>query len=461
MTLEKFTGWTEKAIRFCYYGLAYFLPMSIAFTESFAGGTIFFFFVKRIGLFLCHFKTTVLSESTFSKRIRKFFESLFNIVRPVPNLLNVPIGIFTLICALSIFQSNYVKVSIEAFFFKLLQWTYLYFVFLECMKTKKHLKIFVFFLLLSFFLVSLSGVVQYFSGKDFIFGHPSAGQRASSTFRHPNDFGAYLVLMIPIALSFILYFRDSKGQKMNFLIFRIALVILLLISLLSLGFTYSRGAWIGFTLAIIVLGLTRKKILVLCIAISLIFLSIFSPLLLETRQTKFLSYNKSEALIPSQGLTESEAEKRFDFFWLFLRRLNPSGRSESWREASRIISDHPFLGTGINTYSQEVRNYKIVWGNYAHNCYLQMAAEIGLFGLCAFLWVIFRLFKFAWTDLRRRTETHSFEFSLFIGSLAGLSGFLLHSFVDTNFYSVQLGNFMWLMMGMIVACAKIKNARNS
>lgn len=454
MKLEKFIGWTEKAMRFYYYGLAYFLPISIAFAEIFAGGTLFFFFSKRIRLFLYHFKSNVLSENTsVSKKILKFFQSLFNIVRPVPSPLNLPIGIFTLVCALSILQSNYVKVSIEAFFFKLLQWTYLYFVFLECMKTRKQLKIFTFFLLVSFFLVSLNGLVQYFLGKDFMFNHPLAGQRASSTFRHPNDFGAYLVLLIPIALSFFLYFKDLKAkgneiQRVNFAIF--SLIILFMIGVLSLGFTYSRGAWISFTLSMIFLGLIRTKALIACLSIGLIFIGIFSPLLLQKRQTAFLSYNKSEALIASQGLAESEGEKKFDFFWLFLRRLNPSGRSESWREAVRIISDHPFLGTGLNTYSQEVRHYKIMWGNYAHNCYLQMAAEIGLLGLSAFLWIIWWLFKLAWANLRRRKNTDSFEYALLLGSSAGLLGFLFHSSIDTNFYSVQLGNLMWLMMGVIV-----------
>jgi hypothetical protein len=50
---------------------------------------------------------------------------------------------------------------------------------------------------------------------------------------------------------------------------------------------------------------------------------------------------------------------------------------------------------------------------------------------------------------------------LLLGSLIGLGGFLVHSFFDTNFYSVQLGSFMWLIMGFIVAVQKIdKEARD-
>ena len=45
--------------------------------------------------------------------------------------------------------------------------------------------------------------------------------------------------------------------------------------------------------------------------------------------------------------------------------------------------------------------------------------------------------------------------SILLGSLAGLIGFWVHSFFDTNFYSVQLGNFMWVMMGVVMASQKI------
>ena len=48
-----------------------------------------------------------------------------------------------------------------------------------------------------------------------------------------------------------------------------------------------------------------------------------------------------------------------------------------------------------------------------------------------------------------------FLYSVATGLLSGLFGFLVHSGLDTNFYSVQLGNLMWVVMGVIVATQKI------
>jgi len=45
--------------------------------------------------------------------------------------------------------------------------------------------------------------------------------------------------------------------------------------------------------------------------------------------------------------------------------------------------------------------------------------------------------------------------SVVLGSLSGLFAFLIHNFFDTNFYSVQLGNMMWVVMGLVVAAQMI------
>ena len=138
-----------------------------------------------------------------------------------------------------------------------------------------------------------------------------------------------------------------------------------------------------------------------------------------------------------------------DLFREPLRHFSGSGRSTFWAESISIIRRSPWLGMGINTYSQMAKGK----GGYPHNCYLQLTAEMGLFGLVSFLWMIIVLFHRAAQYSRKVDDA----FLLFVlsGSKAGLMAFLVHSFVDTNFYSVQLGNLMWLAMGVIVAVEKI------
>ena len=43
------------------------------------------------------------------------------------------------------------------------------------------------------------------------------------------------------------------------------------------------------------------------------------------------------------------------------------------------------------------------------------------------------------------------------GTLAGLCGFLVQSFFDNTFYTVQLGVLMWLLFGLTAAMTRLGN----
>ncbi|MBL7198377.1 MAG: hypothetical protein ISS47_09810 [Candidatus Omnitrophica bacterium] len=88
-------------------------------------------------------------------------------------------------------------------------------------------------------------------------------------------------------------------------------------------------------------------------------------------------------------------------------------------------------------------------GTYAHNCYLQMLAEIGIIGLASFLWIIGRLFKSSIRSFKKSRDL------LLLGLLAGIIAFLVHSFFDTNLYSLQLSVLFWAMLGLTVARIEI------
>ena len=92
---------------------------------------------------------------------------------------------------------------------------------------------------------------------------------------------------------------------------------------------------------------------------------------------------------------------------------------------------------------------------YAHNCYLQMAAETGFIGLACFLWMLFVLLWQSLTYCKQIKDPWLLTFLQ--GALSGLFGFLVQSFFDNTFYTVQLGVFMWLMFGLIVAVIRLLN----
>jgi len=430
MKNKQFVDFCDKAMALSFYALIFFLPISIALCEIFTVLALLFYIFKRSAVFFISLKE-IKTHSTFITRINAFLSAY----KPIANPLNRPIIAFMSICILSILFSQYPRLGIMGFLGKILQGVFIYFNFIECMMTKKRMKIFVTILIVSSAVVGINGLYQYQNSSGFIHQRFLSDGRITSSFRASNDFGTYLVFIAPVLLSLFAFARkknqnDAQGDFLLSNNGRWLLSIIFVISLIALGLTYSRGALLAFFCSLIILGLCEKKFLRIFLLSGTLFIVIFVLMMVYER-----SY--------------------FDILTVF----EPTGREFYWQEALQIIKQYPLLGTGLNTYSQIAKDYKIVWGGYAHNCYLQMAAEIGLIGLASFLWMQFELFKSSIIGLKSLKD--DFLRLVLYGSLAGLSGFLIHSAFDTAFYSVQLGSLMWIAMGMLFAVTNISSNEGS
>jgi putative inorganic carbon (HCO3(-)) transporter len=327
--------------------------------------------------------------------------------QPVRSELNLPIAAFVFIAILSAFNSVSFALSFRGFFFKLVEGVALYFITIEAVSDERALNNILRVLLFSMALTAADGIFQLITGTDFI-RHFYAGRMMQGPFHNPNGFSGWLLIMVFLA------FGLARSGKNN----RPAMWFLTGLLVICLVLTYSRGAWTAAALALIFMAILKdRKVFVITTVIALILCFI----------------------IPCYIKGASS--------WAM--------RSCLWREALQIIEDFPLLGTGINTYANIGPHYAIVGGggSYPHNCYLQMAAETGLLGVGAFVWVIFALFKTSLANLKIIKDP--FYKTLLTGMLAGLFGFLAHSFVDTDIYTLQLVNLMWVMIGLIVAAQKI------
>lgn len=507
---ERFIDWCDKAMAFSFYALIYFLPISIALSETFTGLALAFYLLKRFTFFCVH-----AGERTEGERPRSFLNSnpvfFFRSFAPPANYLNKPVLIFLFFNLISVFISKHLMLSIEGFLGKVLQSAFLYFNFIEAINSKKRLKKFLIAFLASATLVSINGLYQHFIGKDFIYGHLVYDGRVSSSFRAHNDFAAYLIVVAPIFLSLsvlsavndIKQFSGDYPGKYIFPPFfpgkwKALIFVIFILSLICLGYTFSRGAWIAFAFVMLIFSVQKKRYIIINGLILILFFSFFYPQLKETRQVSFIadSVSKKDDVAPldvgplrevrlEDQSTQNNVEEKtktdiqtpalrdetkeaavlkpvkeeFHIMEAFKEKLElfslfgGSGRSGYWREAVHMIKDYPVFGVGLNTYSVVGKGYKITWGGYPHNCYLQMAVETGILGLLSFLWVAGVLLYRSIQNLAHMRDPLLAMFLL--GSLIGLGGFLVHSSFDTNFYSVQLGSFMWLIMGLIVAVQKI------
>ena len=145
-----------------------------------------------------------------------------------------------------------------------------------------------------------------------------------------------------------------------------------------------------------------------------------------------------------------------------------SWRKKIWMDSLVMIKERPVFGHGINTYMtlfQEYRRktWRPVYDNptYAHNCYIQIATETGLVGLTFFLWIIGRFFRRIIQSMKNQYLNEEADLNiLLMGLSAGVFAFLVQSFFDTNFYSLQLSTLFWFMMGVSVALFNVLNPQD-
>lgn len=474
MTIKTALTATDKIIEYAFYGLALFFPISTAMVEVCSTIILTLFFTKRIVLFFLAWKDRQTAISAPGPRVHQV---LARSLKPASTFLSWPVGMFILFNGVSIIFSHDRSLSLNGFFGKIIQSTFLFFIFTEVIRTPRRIQTFIVLTLAAAALTVTNGLIQYRTGWDVSHQKSLVDGRIVSWFNHPNDLGAYLIFLFPLLLGIFLHLwlkrkkpiqaADPLAKGFYTLPGQVGLGLLFLAALICLGLTFSRGAWLGFFAALLFMGLIRKRVLYINIGIAIIFIVIFSHPLAQVRNVSLISddltYRRNITVPQEQQSWEEDLSSTLYFSRLkenlgekvrisyegFIDRFSGMGRNYFWKEAQNIIRDFPVFGIGLNTYSKVAPNYKLNWGGYPHNCYLQMASEIGLPGLFCFLWILWRIFI---RGIRRLIGKDSSYWPLvYCGVLAGLFGFLAHSFIDTNLYSVQLGNMMWVQFGLLVA----------
>ena len=98
-------------------------------------------------------------------------------------------------------------------------------------------------------------------------------------------------------------------------------------------------------------------------------------------------------------------------------------RWDYWKETLEIIKLFPFLGVGLGALNLDQ-------ARYAHNGYLQIWAETGIFGIISFGWLISGIYGLTKKDSPAKKETYNV-------TIAAISAFLIHNLVDFTFFCLK------------------------
>ncbi len=268
--------------------------------------------------------------------------------------------------------------------------------------------------------VIVEAVWQEIFGRGLFLGYRlMVYERITGPYENPIDLATYLMVIVPLLLALAVLQRRRLA--------RAGLWILVGALLLCLGRTLAFGAWLSFGAA-------------------LAWLMWREPAL---RRPAFLT---GIAILLAAGFVML---RRGNWFLISLSDVGTKDRIFMWQAALRMILDRPLLGHGINTF---MANYLDYWvggeqqPRYAHNCYLQMAAETGVVGLAAFLWLLWLVFARMARALR--ASRGSGDRVLLAGLAAGLVAFAIQAGYDTNFYAMRQVAMFWVLAGLAVGLSE-------
>ena len=354
--------------------------------------------------------------------------------------LNAPVFALFIISFASMIVSIDIGLGLEGLISKLGEYILLFFISVEIFSKKekfsRRFNIFLGIVMASALLLFIDGLFQWITGRDFVRGF-SPTPRLRASFSNENDFAGFIIAILPILFCTIFIMLEKAKITLK-LVVKFISIALFLVGIVLLSKTFARGAWFGYLLSMIFLGtvgfLARKKIL---LAMMVGRRGVFSILAILF------------VLIPLiSGFLFIEPIKK--------RLTGPSGnfgiivRTYQWRKAIAMIEDFPILGTGPNSYTAANAGYSGSGstGAYPHNSYLHIAVEIGILGLMAFLWMLWRFFYIGIKFLSGRYEYSCNDFLLVFGIMAGALATLGQSFFDTNLFALRLITLFWIMLGI-------------
>lgn len=400
MRKDKIIYFLDKAIEWSLYLLIFCLPFSKSIIEI----TI----------------TVALVAWVSKKLLLKDFS-----LRKTP--LNVPLFAFFIASFISLFNADNKFFVSYALITKCLKWIILYFIIVEeinsDIKIKNTLKI----AFLSAIVIMIDSYIQYYiTHVDLLRDYPSFKFKSplsydgfdrgfpTGSFPFPNDLSAWMLVIVMPLFSVIAFARLKKYHRIALGLFASAFIYLFYLA-------NTRSAWLGFAIAFSLITAMKKM--------KLLIIAVLAILLI----TPFLPRQKVKDILATNSFTD---------------------RIFMWETGWKIFMRHPIIGNGLNTFFNKFKEFredadKGKRGSYAHNGYLQIAADTGIAGLSIFLFIIYRIFRSGFIFIRRSKDR--FYSALAIGLCGGLLAFLVQSFFDTNLHSLPLVALFWFNTGFLMS----------
>jgi O-antigen ligase len=324
---------------------------------------------------------------------------------------------------------KYFDYSFPLFFEQAIKFLILYFIITHLVKDKNQYIGIVWAIIILAAIASTFGLYQHIFniGRHYFEGRV----RITGTETDPNFFGIQQVLAVPLILS-LFYTYKNKAVK----IFLLSIFFLVLYTIV---FTYSRTAMLALG-AVLFLSFLRpiffkRRNFTPLIIMILIFLVLIPFVPTEYWQRAKSITNLEDAAIRS--------------------------RIGAWRLGLNMVRQNPFRGVGFGVFQYEYLKEAIIAPDvsgiyqtamFAHNSFIELAAEAGLIAFVFFSLIIFSAFKYLKKAQKAFYEKGDFlMLHTTMGLEVSLVAFLIGAFFLSNLWVLSI----WIIIPLSVVLKKL------
>jgi len=250
-----------------------------------------------------------------------------------------------------------------------------------------------------------------------------------------NVIAGALVVLLPLGLAKTLTWRRDATVAERFAALLAGLISLAMLALLAL--TWSRGAYLALTIGLLVFGALYRP-------------RVFVPLVL---------LGLAGIVIAGSIMGWRQMGQMFATSFLF---GGVGKRQDIWSRALYLIARFPLTGVGLDCFVPVTqRLYPLPsWAEgrvyHAHNLFLQLAVDLGLPGLVAYLLVVASALQRAVMAQRLLRRAGQRPAALLAAAcVASLTGLLVHGLLDVALWGNKGAFLPWVVMGLSMLLAEV------
>ncbi len=257
--------------------------------------------------------------------------------------------------------------------------------------------------------------------------------RVRGTLTTDTALAQWFDLLLPFTFSLLLARRINRTT-------RTFLLLVLVMGLVTLILTFTRGAWVGSLAgmaAVVGLWLRNRWFRVT----NLLFVL-------------GLAAVAGTVMLPLSGLVLTRWSGTAEDSLMVRKNLDTA--------ALGMISQYPIFGVGWDNFADKAPDFGVGFSwqregaiHKAHNLYLAVASEAGLPGLIIFMSLLLMLFHVGWNTLQ---VNDPWSETLTIGILGSFVAVLVHGLVAWGLITYSVFPLFWVLMGLLVALNRLSKA---